>query len=267
MPVQVAGPRFAPGAPAGAIQAEDGTYLLAEDDSFIESESGVGGKISTYPLVSVPDPAADVLVGNAGSVTSRFLIEDVLLLARDLKTYMPRGPRMVGDIASWGVTAGAVSVANTISYFSIFVPEPCTLTEVGAACVTAQASSLVRLGLYTFNGLSGVTTLDGDLVADFGTVSGASTGDKTISVSQAVERGLYLIAAAGSNHTSVRWRRPVTALSPHGFFGESSTAGESTAFWRNTGTDYSGGLPSTVVVSVAESSGNIAAVWPWMVFT
>lgn len=64
----------------------------------------------------------------------------------------------------------------------------CTITEVGVGVANTTASS-IRIGLRELDQSTGIP---GDLIADFGTVSGATTGFKSIaSLSQAVSAGIH----------------------------------------------------------------------------
>lgn len=197
-------------------------------------------KLSTYPLDTAP-ALPDRLLGNDATVTSQFEMEDVVGQATSMKSFMPRNVRMGGDFVPQGAV-GTVSQALVTMWFPIFVPEPCTLVEVSAEVTTLEVGSLVRLGLYTVLSIT-ATGAVGNLVADYGTVAGDTTGDKAItSLSTSLTRGMYALCAASSSHTAVRWRKMagglVVGVYPNG-----------TTSLRRTGTDYTGGLPATITAT------------------
>lgn len=257
-----------PGPPAGAIQIETGDYLLLEDGSYVESESGIGGKISTYPQNTTPS-RSDYLLGIEGGAASKdYTLASILDGAIDMKTFMPRGVRMSGDTLSGDSlgTPSTISHALITTYIPFFVPEACTLTAISAAVTTAQAAATVRLGLYTLTAITGVGAVTGARVADFGTIDVSATGEKTIVVSQAVTRGLYCFCAAVSNHSALRMRRPATSAGMI-LWGESTAGGTGTDMWLRTGVDNSGALPANIDATSGVVSNTNGAVLVLGTFT
>jgi hypothetical protein len=89
-----------------------------------------------------------------------------------------------------------------------------TLTSMSIEVTTAQTASLIRLGIYSSNPTTG---LPAAVLVDAGTVSAATTGAKTATISFAVTPGVqYWVAVCpqGSNTTTVgvRGSNPPTEL-------------------------------------------------------
>lgn len=159
-----------------------------------------------------------------------------------------------------GVTAGAAgsqtAAADTsIAWWLLYFPEPTTIAAVGVYCYTLEAGSLVRLGLY--HAAANFTV--GNLIVDYGTVSGASTGAKTITgLSTVAPAGYSWLAAAQSTHTTVRWGRYQVGNQPGSPMGTDIQYGRPFMGWTATGTDYSGGLPSTNPGGLGTLEGAVA---------
>ncbi len=69
----------------------------------------------------------------------------------------------------------------------LLVPRRMTIDRLLVNIVAAQASGLVRLGIYRSNADSD----PGDLVVDGGTVDASTTGDKTVTVDEYLSPGWY----------------------------------------------------------------------------
>ena len=90
-----------------------------------------------------------------------------------------------------GYTAAARAlVANRLFYTPFFVPRTTTFTRIGVNVSVLAASSTIRLGIY--NNGNGVPS--GAPLLDAGTVSGATTGEKEITISQTLTPGWYWLA-------------------------------------------------------------------------
>jgi hypothetical protein len=116
-----------------------------------------------------------------------------------------------------------------------------TLHSATTYCSTAEAGSTLRLGVHEMDD----NMNPGDLIVDLGTVSGASTGAKTVSDGSTVLPGQFCLTAWFSNHSTVCWfRHTGVAWAP---LGEDVTNGP--AFTKmficrvKLDVDYSAGLP------------------------
>lgn len=138
--------------------------------------------------------------------------------------------------------AGQQSAAtpSVLAFWPFYVANIATVAGLATWCGTLEAGALLRLGVYA----SSSNLVPTALVADYGTVSGASTGAKEVTGSIAVGPGWVFLAVATSTHTTVRWARMHT--SPTGSpFGTQNQIGRAYLGWVASGTDYTAsGLPS-----------------------
>jgi hypothetical protein len=152
--------------------------------------------------------------------------------------------KTVGDIfPQWASFSNTASGAfdSRFSSIPIWIPNACTLTELTAYCSTLQADSTLRLGIYS----SDQELKPVNLLADFGTVSGASTGTKRASGSLAILPGMYCLTAWGSaTHSTVRWFSPNAIWNPFDYTGQIAT-NRSMLGYTAASVDYSGGFPAT----------------------
>lgn len=145
--------------------------------------------------------------------------------------------------------------ADTAIYIPVWFGRACTLDRVGVSqSTTGGASSVMRLGLYTPDPTTG---LPGEVLADFGTVTGNGDGYREITISQAVDAGLHwqCIAAQGTGSPTVR----ASASVPHG-----QVFGDTTSTEFNLGNAVY--CPSQTGVSgafaTASPNGSILTVYP-----
>lgn len=99
--------------------------------------------------------------------------------------------------------------ANRMYLVPFYVPETATFDRIGIY-VSSTAAASVRLGIYENS--SGVA---GDLVVDAGTVSTASSGLQTATISQSLTQGVYWLAAI-SNGTPGLLRYDTTTTGIYG---------------------------------------------------
>lgn len=105
---------------------------------------------------------------------------------------MPISGRYV--YTSYGATSTVVPGLDSARYAPFAAWQGFTATSIAIEVTTLQATSVVRLGLYADSGAG----LPGALITDFGTVSAASTGVKTISPGGGItfaDRTLYWLCA------------------------------------------------------------------------
>ncbi len=199
-------------------------YVLLRADEFGRLRTvGGGAAVSTF-LALTDTPASYVgqsLLGvrvNAG--------EDALEFAA-IPAHAPMMPQIddVGltswNIPGWGMGSmgNAVIGADDLWYLPVYVERSRTFTQIGLHVIIAGAGGTVaRLGIYaaTFDGSGDLTP--GALTLDAGTVSVATTGQKSIAISVTLAQGFHFFAIS-SDGTPTMTRpsssgvtQPVTAI-------------------------------------------------------
>jgi hypothetical protein len=156
--------------------------------------------------------------------------------------------------ANWSTT----HTLNTLYLVPLMLWASETWDRVGLNCATAVASSVVRAGVYADNG----NGYPGTLIADFGTMDCSTTGDKTITISQAMSAGLVWFGAvvqgaSGISISNIASYQPpymphwVGSTVPFGF-------GVTFAF---TQTSVTGALPGTFTTTVTPTGGTVPRLW------
>jgi hypothetical protein len=183
-------------------------------------------------VVPVGGSAGQVLVKDSGTdydaswVNPRFLVK-------------PKVNDYIGTALGGGSSAFNFPV-NRLVVFPIMVRQPVAIDRIGINVTTAEASSVIRLGLY-----ENVDGAIGDLIIDAGTVNSSTTGSKTITISETLDAGLVWGAAVFQNSTS-------TLAVSHGFDNTLIKVPSSLSVLKpteNAGVyqdGVSGALPSTV---------------------
>ena len=133
-----------------------------------------------------------------------------------------------------------------------------TLVEIGAEVVTAGSSgALLRLGIYQVTDWSAGTAA---LVLDAGTVDAASTGYKSLTISQAVQRGGDYILAYVSQGAATT--QPVVRATQGGaglpcFGSATALTASGTAINGTQAFSISGALPATLTLSASASGARV----------
>lgn len=153
----------------------------------------------------------------------------------------------------------SAATAQTCTWIPFYIERPRTVASIGNYCFTLEAGSTMRLGLYTC--LS--TNFEPDaLIADYGTVSGASTGFKTATGTTVVGPGVFWVASWASNHTTVRWSK--ITLGGQSALGCNPATGRFYPGFSISAVDYSAGLPATAtgysIIDSASSSNAPASM-------
>lgn len=106
-------------------------------------------------------------------------------------------------VAPGGSTSSVSSPTTSVMYAIPWVPARTgTITAVGLNVTTGVASSVLRLGIYN-NGAG----IPGTLLADWGTVSAATSGMKTITgLSTAFDAKIYWVVAVAQTVGGTAWR-------------------------------------------------------------
>ena len=160
---------------------------------------------------------------------------------------MPDSGYYISNVSTtWGdgLAAMAGGLTNDQMYLvPIFISEDMTIDRIAIEVTTAAASSTVRLGLY-----SSTDSVPSTLIADFGTVSSATTGVKELTVSQAVSKGLIWAAYVCSNSSSVRLRQIQDGYQTLTY---GSTVAHMFANCSYTETGVTGALPDPTTATIA----------------
>lgn len=99
---------------------------------------------------------------------------------------------------SASTTTLAIS-ANVLYASPFYVPKTKTFTSINIEVTTLAAASSIRLGIY-----SDTNGVPNALLLDAGTVSSASTGGKTIAISQSLPAGWYWLVGVGNGTPTLR---------------------------------------------------------------
>lgn len=152
-------------------------------------------------------------------------------------------------------------VAGTLRLAPWLVHRAITIDRIGAEITTiGDVGSLLRLGIYADNG----NAHPGSLVLDAGTIAGDSATGQTLTISQALQPGLYwiggVIQAATTTQPTVRvvggsWVPPIPL--PMG----SSAPSAGTAYIGHSMTGVTGALPATFDTTV---TGQITLPRVWV---
>lgn len=143
-----------------------------------------------------------------------------------------------------GTTSGAgYFAANKICLIPAVLPSGITVTSMSINCAVRVGTDSVRMGVYTM-----AKTAEATLLADFGTVSVASTGLKTISsLSTVLVPGYYYFAVIFASVTNT-YTVPSGIICPLYTFNDS--------FQYNNGTST---FPASVTAANISSGGGLGA--------
>jgi len=108
---------------------------------------------------------------------------------------MESGRWYVSQLARSVFTGAGPITAYYLYAFLFFVTEAITLDRINIYISTAVAGGLVRLGIYNDDG----SGKPGSLLLDAGEIDASTTGNKSITISQALNPGVYWLAFVGNN--------------------------------------------------------------------
>ena len=264
------------------IDGTNVTITVADDaaneevDVTIAASGGGSGSVATDTIF---DAKGDLAIGTGADTAAKLTVGangQVMFADSNASTGLTYGyPEKVlyaaagaihYPIGVFGQSAQTAATAQECTWWPIFLNRRVTLDAISNWCWTLEAGSTLRLGVYAAGANATPTTL----TADYGTVSGASTGSKSATGSTAIGPGLVFIAAWQSNHTTVRWSRSSPPEQSLTIFGENGVAGGQFGLcWKVTGVDYSAGLPANApaLSIVYSSAGATTAICPGIRFT
>jgi hypothetical protein len=132
------------------------------------------------------------------------------------------------------------AAANRLYGIPVYISEACTVTKIGLETTAGNAGN-ARLGIYNMDS----DALPSTLVLDAGTVTTTSTGEKEISISQALAAGWYFLGVVFDAGGAVSETRGIGTASNGSFiYGGSSAATLGTSVAPYVSHTY-GALPSS----------------------
>ena len=147
---------------------------------------------------------------------------------------------------------------NELNFTPVYVPQSLTADRIAVNVgIAGSAGAVVRLGIYS---PSATTGLPGALVLDAGTVASDSTGFKEITISQALNTGLYWLSVVSQTATC-SLRRPGTFIGGFVHWTSDATARETPGVNRYRQTSVSGSLPSNATPTIAGNDFGFYSVW------
>ena len=193
-------------------------------------------------------------VGNADTLDgfTAAQLTDIGLASSPMKVGRYYGP------LPWSSTTAALTV-DLMHLTPIAIRRACTLDRIACAHVSAVASSVARLGIYSDDG----TGWPGNLLLDAGTVvTSSGSGPKEIAISQAVSGGLYWTAFVSQGGASGPTFKTASG-SNYGWLntGAANTA-EANSFTAGIGAisqdGVAGALPATFSGTTARATGIVS---------
>lgn len=183
-----------------------------------DTPSSYSGQTGLFTRVNAGEDALDFAAAGGAAdflaltdtpssyVGQRFQIARVDAAEGALEFVNERGWPQMDDVGGtswqmpgWGMagTAGETLDADQLYYIPIYVERRRTFTQIGIHVNQSSPASVVRLGIYaaTFDGDGDLTP--GALTLDAGTVSTATTGQKSIAISQQLDPGFHFMAMSG----------------------------------------------------------------------
>lgn len=165
--------------------------------------------MGTTPTYALPYPEPSDLVQNVDDAIEALALAvddaiDAGAAAADPRRMLSGRwyrPNFAGVATSW-----AGSVVGSGAYVPVVCYSTGTINALGVIVTTAAATAVFRLGIYADSG-----GVPGNRLVDAGTVSAATTGNKTIAVAQAVTKG-QLIWVYIANQTAAAQANTINGI-------------------------------------------------------
>lgn len=270
-----------------AVEAELGTDPSGASATVAARLDALDTTVAAKVPASLVDAAGDLLVGSAADTLARLPMGTASQVLRvnsgatgleyaaassgdptPRRVVLPSSsyycvPTTIVDIDGAFQTS---SLAQQAMWWPCYTHRAVTVAALATYCGTLEAGSTMRFGIYANTGSDLAV---GSLLADFGTVSGASTGAKEVSGSQAVTAGYFWVCNWISNHSTVRWlRRSFATGLPPSFAGVQNAFGRQSMGYKATAVDYSAGLPSSPPsLTIMDHVTDTQASFPYWRFT
>lgn len=275
------------GHPAGVISGLGGAATKNVGTTAGTVAAGDDSRITGAVPKSTVTTAGDLIYGTGSAAVSRLGIGSALQVLRTnagatapewatVSSGAPTPRRFVLPSSAHYLTPVTISdidgafqtssLAQQAMWWPCYTHRDVTVAALATYCGTLEAGSTMRFGLYANTGSDLAV---GSLLADFGTVSGASTGAKEVTGSQAVSAGWFWVCNWISNHTTVRWlRRSLASGLPPSFAGVQNAYGRQYMGYKATSVDYSAGLPSSPpALTLMDHVTDTQASFPYWRFT
>ncbi len=270
-----------------AVEAELGTDPSGSSATVKARLDALDTTVAAKVPASLVDAAGDLIYATAADTVARLPLGSALQVLRTnagatapewatVSSGAPTPRRFVLPSSAHYLTPVTISdidgafqtssLAQQAMWWPCYTHRDVTVAALATYCGTLEAGSTMRFGLYANTGSDLAV---GSLLADFGTVSGASTGTKEVTGSQAVSAGWFWVCNWISNHTTVRWlRRSLASGLPPSFAGVQNAYGRHYMGYKATSVDYSAGLPSSPpALTLMEHVTDTQAAFPYWRFT
>jgi len=152
---------------------------------------------------------------------------------------------------AYGQTSTGLLTQNTLYAYPWAVPNPITLTRLSVDVTTAgEAGSVLRLGIFYDNG----TTIPDVLLLDAGTVAGDAIAQPEITISQALNPGIYWLSTVAQVCPTTPPTVRILSVGAQPGVSNASLPGSGQTYQGMSRTGISGALPANFgAVTVASS--------------
>ena len=216
------------------------TLVDAKGDLLIGTDADTPGRLAV-------GADGSYLMGDANSSTGlRWVGASKSRLASATQYHSPESVQTAASVGQ------AAAYAQFVGYWPCYTNRRIRIDGIATWVFTQETGSTLRVGVAQAN----ADLTPGTLIADYGTLSGASTGKKEATGSSYIDAGWFFLAAWASNHSTVRWMRATSFREPP--FGSQIALGRSYFAWVSSATqDYSSGLPTNPpALALADSTSN-----------
>lgn len=184
---------------------------MATQNALNNMVAGIGTQVSDYTVSTIIANKGDLIVGNGVNSATTLAVgtDGYYLIADSAQTtgikYDPSQPAVqqvarafgygnsltnfVFPLNSLNGTTSSVLTADTLYCLPFSITVSTTFTEIGMS-VSVTTATNIRIGIYDSSGTGGYP---GALVLDAGTISGSTTGDISISISQILKGNYWLV--------------------------------------------------------------------------
>jgi hypothetical protein len=249
------------------------TPSQGDNDTSIATTAYVQTEVGLLVPKSLVDAKGDLLVGTADNTVAKLPVgangtrpiadsnqPTGLAYVGDSMTKAPFVSNVSGlftpDTVLLG-TAGAqtASTAQRAVWMPFWLPRRVATPKFYAQCSTLESGATIRFSTWSNNETT-FRPATGGLIEDVGTVSGTTTGSKSITAANAIGPGWVWVGVWCSNHTTVRWFRSSGFTARH--MGDNAfTNGRNVYGYLADSLDYSSAWSSTLpTLTVAESASH-----------
>lgn len=225
------------------------TITIAATSSGVVASDAIFDAKGDLPVGTGADAAARLAVGPNG--TSPIADSNTTTGLRYVGNSRTKAPTGTGvgfylpdTCATTNVAPQTSAAPQAAVWWPIWVPRRCTPT-LAVSCWTAEAGSTLRFSTWA-NDEATFRPATGGLIEDLGTVSGATTGVRSVTCATPLNPGWNWIGVWASNNTTVRWSRFSGSLNAN-LMGDSAVNDTRIVFgWGATALDYSSAWNTTL---------------------